>query len=82
MTTDTPPITSVWSAFGHKFITDGEYEVCLTCGAMYILRPLAGDPTCGEYLAADGSEPTTCSHDTSAEHGYEVDTNCNCWQCK
>lgn len=79
---DTSQVTSVWSAYGHRFIGDGEgSESCLTCGAMYTLMALADDPTRGEYLTASGGEPMQCTGDTSMEHGYEVDTECNCIQC-
>ena len=82
--TDTPIITSVWSAYGHTFITEGEYESCLTCGAQFILRPLAGDPTRGEYVTWNGDEPTACTHYTSMEHGYEASQlhDCNCILCQ
>lgn len=72
-------INSVWSSYGHTFISGepemndenvvGYYESCLTCGAEYVLRatPGLGD---GSYQANDGSEPRECTGDTSMVHGY------------
>lgn len=82
--TDITRVTSVWSAYGHRFMgDDGEgTESCLTCGAMYQLLALADDPTRGEYLASDGSEPMACTGNTSMDHGYEVDSACNCIACR
>lgn len=82
-TTDTSQVTSVWSAYGHRFMSDGDgnTESCLTCGAMYELVALADDPTRGEYMTAMGDEPMQCTGNTSMEHGYEVDTDCNCVLC-
>jgi hypothetical protein len=87
-------ITSVWSSYGHTFMSDGEepYESCLTCGAMYQLLPVEGDPTRGEYSANNGDEPKACTYNTSMGHGdpYECgddpdDPNylhdCNCVVC-
>jgi hypothetical protein len=85
MTTDDTPITSVWSNFGHTFISEGDgYESCLTCGAQFILRPLAGDPSRGEYVTYNGDEPTACTHITSMEHGWEASQlhDCNCIICQ
>lgn len=97
--TDTSMITSIWSAYGHRFMSDGngddEYgyttESCLTCGAMYQLSADEDDATRGTYTAIDGSEPHTCTGDTSMSHGYpgerddsngaNVDHNCNCIRC-
>jgi hypothetical protein len=82
---DNSRVTSVWSAHGHRFMSDGDppYESCLTCGAMYQLLACAEDPTRGVYLAMNGDEPMPCSHDTSMTHGYEdaSDPNCNCCAC-
>lgn len=70
------PITSVWSAYGHRFMSDGDgYESCLTCGAMYELADL-GDGR-GEYRALDGSEPMECTRDTSMAHGYAGERYCH-----
>lgn len=81
-TTDTSRVSSVWSAYGHRFMSqDDNYESCLTCGAMYQLLALEDDPTRGEYLAMNGDAPMNCSHDTSMDHGYESDSDCNCCQC-
>ncbi len=84
--TDTPApsvydVTSVWSAYGHAFLsTDGETiddatgvvtatdHACLTCGALYTLRALA-DGT-GEYVTASGGTPAECTGDTAMIHGY------------
>jgi hypothetical protein len=86
-------INSVWSAHGHRFMsTDTEgHESCLTCGAMYQLVPTPDASHDGEYLAADGSEPMECTHDTNMAHGYPgerddshsatVEHDCNCLFC-
>lgn len=87
-----PPISSVWSSYGHRFMsTDSEDdEVCLMCGAMYRLQRTTDDPTRGEYIAHDGSEPLPCSGRTDLNHGYpgEVEEpsaaeeiRCNCLFC-
>jgi hypothetical protein len=79
---DISQVTSVWSAYGHTFIgADDNYVSCLTCGAMYQLMALAHNPSRGEYMTSAGDEPMQCTGDTSMEHGYEVDTECNCVQC-
>ena len=77
--TDTTRVSSVWSSYGHRFMSDGEenYESCLTCGAMYQLLALEDDPTRGEYVAADGSTPNDCSRDTSMSHGYPGERVCD-----
>jgi hypothetical protein len=89
-TTDNSQVVSVWSAYGHRFMsTDSpEHESCLTCGAMYQLLALSDDPTRGEYLASNGDAPMECSQDTSMSHGYpgervgdNVDHICNCVAC-
>ena len=64
-------ITSVRSAFGHRFYgTDGD-ETCLTCGAIYRLVPDddAGECTSGTYQAANGDDPTECTGRTDLVHG-------------
>ena len=69
--------TSVWSAYGHRFMSDGNgadefgywRESCLTCGAMFELRAVPGDWTRGEYVGYMGEEPMACTHDTSMIHG-------------
>ena len=70
--TDTTDVVSVWSAYGHRFMsTDSEgHDSCLTCGAMYQLMALADDPSRGEYMAANGDAPMECTGDTSMAHGY------------
>jgi len=81
---DTSQVTSVWSAHGHHFMPEdggmeddeATYERCIRCGAMYQLLAHADDPTRGEYLAADGSEPMECSGDTSMVHGYPGERVC------
>ena len=72
-------ITSVWSAFGHRFMsTDSdEHESCLSCGAMYVLRADDNDPTRGEYTTAGGDQPRECDHDTSKVHGYSGERHCD-----
>jgi hypothetical protein len=71
-------VTSVWSAYGHRFMSTGEqaddaglqtYEDCLTCGAQFILRNL-GDGQ-GEYITNGGDQPIECSGRTDIVHGYE-----------
>lgn len=83
-------ITHVWSNFGHKFMSTDcdEHESCLTCGALYQLVRHEDDPTGGDYTAANGDDPTECTHDTSMAHGYpgervdgNTDHNCNCLLC-
>ena len=87
---DNSRVVSVWSAYGHRFMSDGEppYESCLTCGAMYQLLALEDDPTRGEYLSNAGDEPMQCSGDTEMAHGYpgerhdgNADHECNCIRC-
>ncbi len=89
--TDTAQVTSVWSAYGHRFIgTDApEHEACLICGALYQLLAFADDPTRGEYLTAAGEQPADCTRDTSMVHGYPgerdgngtIDHTCPCLSC-
>jgi hypothetical protein len=85
-----PIITSVWSTYGHRFMsTDSEnHESCLTCGAMYELSPDEPGSTSGHYHAANGDQPMQCSGDTSMAHGYpgervdgNADHDCNCLFC-
>jgi hypothetical protein len=86
---DTTQITSVWSTYGHRFISDDgeDTESCLTCGAMYRLQACQGDPTRGEYVTVYGEEPMQCTGDTSMVHGYPGERedgpnyNCNCLLC-
>jgi hypothetical protein len=87
-----PPIVSVWSSYGHRFMsTDSpEHKSCLTCGAMYqLVDHFDGS---GEYTAGDGSQPMACTGDTTMSHGYPgerdddngrltVDHDCNCLFC-
>lgn len=72
-------ITSVWSSYGHRFISDGgeDTESCLTCGAMYQLVANEDDPTRGEYMAANGDAPMECSGDTGMAHGYPGERYCH-----
>lgn len=77
-------ITSAWSSYGHRFMSDGEddgaggsYESCLTCGALYVLRAVDGDPSRGEYQTNDGSEPMECPRDTGMAHGYPGERHCH-----
>lgn len=93
-----PTITSVWSSYGHRFIGEdsdeagNHYKRCLTCGALYQLAPRADDPTSGDYVAIDGSEPMACTGRIDMAHGYPgeretaypdmwSDHNCNCLFC-
>ena len=73
------PITSVWSSYGHRFMsTDHEtHEACLTCGAMYELQPVPGDWSRGEYMAANGDQPMECTGDTGMAHGYPGERYCH-----
>ncbi|MER5257431.1 hypothetical protein [Streptomyces sp. NPDC002855] len=73
-------ITHVWSAFGHRFYSDGgcdghpdgaSCERCMTCGAVYELRPRSDDLGGGDYTAANGDDPAACSGDTLMCHGDE-----------
>jgi hypothetical protein len=82
-TEDTSQVLSVWSTYGHRFLSDGgeNTESCLTCGAMYQLLALEDDPTRGEYLTAGGDEPAECTRDTSMDHGYDAETDCPCIAC-
>lgn len=78
-TDDTSRVSSVWTAYGHRFMGTDEptHESCLTCGAMYQLLALADDPTRGEYMAANGDEPMECSGDTGMAHGYPGERYCH-----
>ena len=84
-TDDEPTIVSVWSSYGHTFMTDDReydddgrtigYQVsCLTCGAEYVLRPTPDARNDGAYMASNGDDPRECTHDTSMEHGDRHDT--------
>lgn len=73
-------ITSVWSTFGHTFMSGTEYddqgqgdESCLTCGAVYrlILAPSLRGFSSGAYVAANGDDPMACTGSTAMAHGYE-----------
>ncbi len=67
-------ILSVWSSYGHTFLTEHGDEVCLTCGAHY--RVEHDDPDDyhhGRYVTWDGSDPTECTRDTSMSHGQDDD---------
>lgn len=82
----TQPIVSVWSAYGHRFMSDGNgYESCLVCGAVYeLVHDDADDPTHGAYVASNGDAPLDCSHDTGMAHGEDRagdDHDCNCHLC-
>jgi hypothetical protein len=86
--TDTANVVSVWSAYGHHFISEDGGESCLTCGAHYQPMALEDDPTRGEYMAANGDAPMECTGDTSMAHGYpgervdgNADHDCNCLLC-
>jgi hypothetical protein len=76
---DASRVTSVWSAYGHRFMSTDvpEYESCLTCGAMYQLLALADDPTRGEYMAANGDAPMDCTGNTGMAHGYPGERYCH-----
>lgn len=72
---DIESITSVWSSYGHRFMTTdslGE-ESCLTCGALYVLVPDPDESTRGDYRNGNGGEPMQCSGRTDLVHGYERD---------
>ncbi|UGQ10530.1 hypothetical protein LO772_27345 [Yinghuangia sp. ASG 101] len=76
--TDWQPITHVWSSFGHRFYSAGcdhedgsSCESCMTCGAVFELRPRVDDPGGGDYIAANGDDPTPCTGDTAMCHGEQ-----------
>jgi hypothetical protein len=77
--TDNSRVSSVWSAYGHRFMDDGGENTvsCLTCGAVYQLLAFADDPTRGEYLTAAGEPPADCTGDTSMVHGYPGERFCH-----
>jgi hypothetical protein len=77
--TDVSRVVSVWSEYGHRFMSDGGEgtESCLTCGAMYQLMASAEDPTRGEYMAANGDAPMDCTGNTSLAHGYAGERHCH-----
>ena len=75
-------IVIVWSSFGHRFQSTGEYrddamresyERCLTCGAEFVLVPRSAcrEESSGDYQASDGSDPVECSGDTGQCHGEQ-----------
>lgn len=72
-------ITSVWSSYGHRFMStdDESHESCLTCGAMYALTADPDDPTRGDYTTAAGEQPQECTHNTSMAHGYPGERVCD-----
>jgi hypothetical protein len=81
-------ITSVWSAYGHRFISGNEHESCLTCGAVYELSADEPGSSSGHYHAANGDAPRECSGNTSMAHGSpgervdgHADHDCNCLLC-
>lgn len=88
--------TSVWSSYGHRFMSDGDgadewgywTESCLTCGAMYQLRWARDGISEGEYLGYMGEEPMQCTGDTRMEHGdpretgHGLDCEDGCEHCR
>jgi hypothetical protein len=90
--------TSVWSAHGHRFMSDGNgadefgywRESCLTCGAMFELRHARAGitPNSGEYVGYMGAEPMACTGDTSMVHGdpseqeHGLDCETGCDHCR
>jgi hypothetical protein len=77
--TDVSRVSSVWSTYGHRFMSTDEptHESCLTCGAMFQLLAVEGDETRGEYMAANGDEPMQCTGDTGMAHGYPDERYCH-----
>src|SRR5262245_61054358 len=75
---DTSRVVSVWTAYGHHFMTDGgeNTESCLRCGAMYQLLAHADDPSRGAYLTNSGETPAQCTGDTVMVHGYPGERHC------
>jgi hypothetical protein len=80
------PVTSVWSTYGHRFISNGDgvdefgysIESCLMCGAVYQLQHgVDGDWTRGLYCAANGDEPDQCTGNTGMAHGYSGERYCH-----
>ena len=83
---DAQVITSVWSSYGHRFISDGEgHGSCLVCGAVYQLVHTGLSGSSGMYTAACGAEPEECSGDTSMYHGddcAQLDDCAHCHPCR
>lgn len=94
--TDNAQVISVWSAYGHTFLSsEPPYVACLTCGAMYQLLADADNPSHGAYMAMNGDDPMHCTGDTGMAHGYpgerhcdehedpcgHVEHDCNCCSC-
>lgn len=75
-------MTSVWSSYGHRFITGSEprHDECLVCGAVYEIRATPDGIADSEYVAADGTEPMGCTGVTGLVHGYPGERYClACW---
>ncbi len=81
-------INSVWSSYGHTFMSSGEVEEfdgnvkgyyvdCLTCGAHYVLRATPDGTSDGGYFANNGDDPMECSRDTGMAHGYPGERYCH-----
>lgn len=91
-------ISSVSSAFDHRFMGDDGDEACLTCGARYELVHTSVEyPSTGRYRTSNGDDPMRCTGDTDMVHGdlhesgHEADCengcshcqhNCNCLVCR
>jgi hypothetical protein len=70
----TQPVTSVWSAYGHVFSSDGDYATCDRCGGEWQIQRDRDDPSSGRYVASNGDDATECTGDTSMEHGHPGET--------
>ena len=79
--TETLHITSIWSSFGHTFLSDGGgTESCLTCGALYqLVADTDMGPGSGRYVNAHGEDPAQCTGDTEMAHGYPGERVCSGW---
>jgi hypothetical protein len=84
------PIVSVWSSYGHRFMSDGDgYASCLTCGGEWeLVHDDGADPTHGAYVASNGDAATQCSGDPSQQHGdpretgHSLDCEDGCAHCR
>jgi hypothetical protein len=80
-------IVSVWSSYGHTFMTEDGYEKCLSCGATYELVFTPSEWNDGRYRGASGAEPTECTgesliHGMINESGHDLDCEDGCSLCQ
>ncbi len=66
-------ISSVWSTYGHAFLSEDDHERCLICGAEYDLVADDQDPFSGTYQNYRGDQPATRCNDLPDDlvHGYD-----------